>query len=294
MIQRNFIPGSEWLYFKLYTGPKSADRLLADVIRPTATQLQDDQNIKDFFFLRSADPAPHIRLRFRIGNAGDYAAVFAAVHRTFSACVDNGLLAKVTCDTYRRELERYGFHTMELSETLFGIDSRSVLELLSLLSEATDPESDRWQLSLSLLDDMLAAFGYDTEAKSALLESVSQRFRREFGCDRQPFSKQLDDKYRTHRTQIEATFAPDWHTAGPYADILERRKTEITALALQFQEQENAGRLTVSMNSLIPSYLHMTMNRLFRSKNRQFEMVIYHFLDKYYKSALARKKYMKR
>ena len=40
----------------------------------------------------------------------------------------------------------------------------------------------------------------------------------------------------------------------------------------------------------LPSYIHMTMNRLWADKNRMYELVIYDFLVRYYKSYIAREK----
>lgn len=293
MIQRNFIPGSEWLYFKLYTGHKSADRLLTEVIRPLVSDLLSDGSVGDFFFIRYSDPKPHVRLRLRIPTPEHYGRVFQAVSAAFGSCIENGLLTDVVCDTYRRELERYGTRTMELSESLFGIDSRAMLDLLPLLSEAADPEHSRWLLSLNLLDDLLGAFGCDIEAKSALLESVSRGFRREFGCDKQPYSKQLDNKYRDKRVWIDATLGNSPEMAAPYTKALTARREEMMLIADQIRSMGHDERIEVPLDSLLGSYMHMTMNRLFRSKNRQFELVIYHFMDKYYRSALAREKYMK-
>ena len=42
---------------------------------------------------------------------------------------------------------------------------------------------------------------------------------------------------------------------------------------------------------LMGSYIHMLINRLFKSKQRLHEMVIYDFLFRYYKSEIAKKKY---
>lgn len=291
MTRRTFIPGSEWLYFKLYTGHKSADRLLTDVIRPMVSQLLGDGHIADFFFIRYSDPKPHVRLRLRISASEHYGQVFQAVSAAFGGCIENGLLADVVCATYQRELERYGSRTMETAERLFGVDSRAVIGLLAQITAAEDPEQDRWLLSLNLLDDMLTLFGYDMTAKSRLMEQVSMGFRREFGCDKQPYSKQLDDKYRAHRTVIEAALANRPDMAGSYARVLNTRRDEMIPLADEIGRMGRNGEAEVPLDSLLESYMHMTMNRLFRSKNRQFEMVIYHFLAKYYKSALARMKY---
>lgn len=292
MTQRTFIPGSEWLYFKLYTGHKSADRLLTDIIQPMTSKLLNDGSIADFFFIRYSDPKPHVRLRFRIAATDHYGRIFQATTAAFGECIDNGLLADVVCATYQRELERYGSRTIEVAERLFGADSRAVIGLLEHLAEVEDPEQDRWLLSLRLLDDTLTLFGCDMETKSTLMEQVSLDFRSEFGCNKQPYSKQLDDKYRAHRELIETTLGNGRVTDNIYAKLLSARRKEMEPIAGELRRLELDGEVQVPFDSLLRSYMHMTMNRLFRSKNRMFEMVIYHFLSKYYKSALARMKYV--
>lgn len=42
MIKRTFLPGSEWVYLKLYTGAKTADELLTDYISPLLNQMLDE------------------------------------------------------------------------------------------------------------------------------------------------------------------------------------------------------------------------------------------------------------
>ena len=49
----------------------------------------------------------------------------------------------------------------------------------------------------------------------------------------------------------------------------------------------------LSIDSLLASYIHMMMNRLFKSKNRLHELVLYEFLYRYYKGEQAKEKYIK-
>ena len=63
-IQRNFSIGSEWLYYKLYTGHKTADFILTEVIKPLTEEFLEKGLIDKWFFIRYADPKHHIRLRF--------------------------------------------------------------------------------------------------------------------------------------------------------------------------------------------------------------------------------------
>jgi hypothetical protein len=38
-IQRTFILGDRWLYYKIYTGPKTCDAVLTEIIKAVAEQL---------------------------------------------------------------------------------------------------------------------------------------------------------------------------------------------------------------------------------------------------------------
>jgi len=49
----------------------------------------------------------------------------------------------------------------------------------------------------------------------------------------------------------------------------------------------------INVNDLLKSYLHMMTNRLFYSKNRLHELILYDFMYRYYTSEIARNKYRK-
>lgn len=276
------------MYFKLYTGFKSADTFLTVYLNPVLKVLQSRQAIQGFFFIRYLDPDPHLRLRLWVSGSKQYAVIFETMHQSLAACMKEGLLSKVMCDTYYRELERYGQDTMELSEALFCIDSSHILDLLGELKQVEQSEQIRWGISLHLLDDLLVAAGYDIVARCQLLEKVSRSFMAEFKCDKQPYSKQLNDKYRACRSQIEQVMTPGYLSTR-LTECLDNRKKELTAVLHRINEKcERGGE--VSLDRLLESYMHMTMNRWFRSKNRVYELVIYQFLFRYYKSMLSRQR----
>ena len=58
-MKRTFILGEEWLYYKLYTGTKTADLLLADVIGPLCKTFIANGWIDKWFFIRYHDPESH-------------------------------------------------------------------------------------------------------------------------------------------------------------------------------------------------------------------------------------------
>ena len=60
-------------------------------------------------------------------------------------------------ETYQREVERYGFDTMHLSEEIFFHQSVAVLNFISML-DGDDGEQYRWQVALKAIDLFLMAF----------------------------------------------------------------------------------------------------------------------------------------
>lgn len=289
MIQRSYIPGSPWLYFKIYTGHKTADDILVGRMRPIIDKLLRQEDIDKFFFIRYDDPDFHLRFRVHISGSQSYAAVFNQFYSAMQPCIDNGQVAKILCDTYYREIERYGDKTMELLEELFWIDSLAIILLLSTISTVStdDKEQIRWKLSLNLLDDTLSAFGLDLKERHDLMERMSENFKREFGFINHTFTKQLNDKYRMFRNTIKTCISdPQYDHA--VKDVLSDRKRKMSEVAERIRAVLPTNSMGPNLDELLSSIQHMTMNRWFRSKNRKHELVIYDFLSRDYESNVAR------
>lgn len=242
MIQRKFIPGSQWLYFKIYTGVKTADEVLAHTIRPFLRELYAERWIDGSFFIRYNDPDFHIRLRLHIDRFENYAPIFRRFEALFQPLVENGAVIRVLCDTYVREIERYGANTMEPVERLFGIDSGAILELLEKIEELpTDTrETTRWQLALALLDDTMTAFGKTPDEKKTLFSRMAENFKKEFGFTSHSFTKQINDKYRRYRADIEKALS-DREMFTDYDAILQPRKSEIGKVAAEISRINPPG-----------------------------------------------------
>lgn len=289
MIRRKFIPGSRWLYFKIYTGIKTADEVATRTLLPLLRELYEAKLIDDWFFIRYTDPDFHLRLRLLVARPEHYAAIFARIGSSVEPLVDNGAVVKVVCDTYVREIERYGAGTMEAVERLFGIDSRAVLELLDRVAEepADRRETVRWQLALLLLDDAMTAFGREPEEKLRLFSNMAGNFKQEFGFTSHPFTRQINDKYRRYRAEIEKGLSVREPFAA-YEPVLRRRRAELERVAAEILRIKDEDAAPPSTDELLGSIAHMTMNRWFRTGNRQFELVVYDFLSKYFESSVAR------
>lgn len=271
MPQRRFSIGSEWLYLKVYTGEKSSDALLVQDLYPVIRQLLANHIISQFFFIRYQDPDSHLRLRF-LGNphVEFYHHVIRAVERVLHAHVQTGVVHKIQTDTYQRELERYGVTHIGLCESLFHADSLATLDFLSRAGETCD-ESMRFGFAACRIDQLLTNTGLDLAERRCLLEKLKEGFFAEFNGDG-PLRKQLNDKYRLYRPLIQQSI----ELTGPLDEVN-------TGLRAAFPE-------TTQRYSVLGSLIHMTVNRIFPSKQRAYELILYHCLTKYYESACAKQR----
>ena len=109
-VQRDFILGDQWFYFKLYTGVKTADTLLLEVIQPLRQYLLENKLIDKWFFIRYSDPDFHLRIRFSLQNRQALGIVISKLNELVKPYLENKLISSMQVDTYSRELERYAKH----------------------------------------------------------------------------------------------------------------------------------------------------------------------------------------
>ncbi|TWV99784.1 lantibiotic dehydratase [Chitinophaga pinensis] len=279
--QRHFPPGSEWLYVKIYAGINTAEKILTTVIKPMVEHLMRDGVIEQWFFIRYTDPEDHIRIRFHHANRKDFwTIVLAGLHERLAAAIDPGLIHRIQTDTYVRELERYGATTMAVSERIFCYDSEAVLGCADLL-EGEEGEHFRWLLAIRGVDMLMDDFGYTLSRKSTYLKRLQQHFFREFGAG-QSLQTQLNAGYRKHMRQISSFLDPQQDIDNEIEEaiqLLEKRSSHI--------RQAIKDVAVHTWDELLSSYIHMFLNRMLSSNQRKHELVIYHFLSKYYESRVA-------
>ena len=290
-LKRGFVLGEEWIYYKFYSGAKTADRILEEAIKPAVNHLLIKNKIDHWFFIRYADPDLHLRIRLHFAKPGSVGIIVRTIYKLISKFLEQELIWKVQTDTYQREIERYGLFTMELSEQIFFLDSNLFVNVFPYLKNP-DGETQRWHFALKSIDNLLDCFQLSIEDKLRLLEGFKDNLGREFGINR--FIKgQLDEKFAKERKGIEQCLNLTTENESSIATILPLlfvHKESVLPIAKEIlklcKEQPNG----VHVNELIGSYIHMMMNRIFRSKQRTHELVIYDFLWRYYKSTIARLK----
>jgi len=274
MIQQNFLPGDDWLYFKVYTGTTVADTILTDAIGQLAIKWLDEKAIDKWFFIRYSDPDFHLRVRFHVADKAKYGQLMHDFNIAFKPFVDNDLAWNIQINTYQRELKRYGADNYETFETLFYIESDAVVTLLEMI-EGEEGEQIRWLFALKKIDNLLDfVFKTDVSKKLSFIKLLADSFAAEFNMDKQ-LRKQINKKYKANELMI-ASFLNTQYALPEYAPVYELLQKTNLRISNTLQKMHLPEQVVASV-------LHIGINRIFKSDNRLFELLMYQFLFLYYR-----------
>lgn len=286
-IQRNYSIGSEWLYFKLYTGTKMADSVLTQAIKPLVELLLNEKLIDKWFFIRYADPEKHLRFRVHLTDLSALGHVFLQIKNAIQSFENEGIIWKMQVDTYQREIERYGAEVMELTETIFFEDSKAILWMIDH-TWGEEREVIRWQWCLKLIDTFLSDFGLSLTDKKNLLERMKTSFANEFNINKD-LKLQLDQRFRTNRNAIELILNDTLDEAHEYAPLfkfIDLKSENTKSLLKQIKMLKSEDNYLKYLSDMI----HMMVNRTIGDNQRTHELLLYDFLFRYYHAEMAKSK----
>lgn len=286
-IQRNFSVGSEWLYFKFYLGPKVADIVLSQAIKPLVEQLIEEQLIDKWFFIRYADPEKHVRFRVHLPDTNAIGKIFLMLKNAIQPFEKEEVMWKVQVDSYQREIERYGANVMELTESIFFEDSKAIIALIDQ-TWSEEREIIRWQWCLKLIDTYLTDFGLLLSEKKNLMDKIKSSFANEFDTNKD-LKLQLDQRFRNNRSVIEQILDSslnETHEYAPLFDCIYVKSTNTKSVI----EQVKALKSETELMKYLSDTIHMTVNRTISDNQRTHELVMYDFLFRYYQAETAKNK----
>jgi thiopeptide-type bacteriocin biosynthesis protein len=271
-IQRSYIPGDKWVYYKIYCGINTADSLLVNTIAPIGEQLIKENVIDQWFFIRYADPDQHLRIRFHLNDTAFIGKVMEAIRISLDSYIKNQLVRDLQIGTYHREMERYGENTIEELESYFYHDTKVIIKII----QESNTEEIRFERVLTFLDQIIDVFIPNLETKLAFLERLQQSYKSEFQINN--FGKKaLGKKYRSFKSN--SSIIPLEIDLSPF---------KATHKILDTLHKE--GQLQVPLENLLASIIHMHVNRVFQSRQRLYEMVLYDFLHQKTRSDFYKKK----
>ena len=281
--QRRFQPGTEWLYANLYGPAAAADRVLADHVGPLAARLREAGLVDRWFFIRYADPGRHLRVRFHGRPRELLTEVLPALHDATAPALAEGLLYRISLDTYEREIERYGgIEGVELMERASEADSDAVIAILAHTPSAIE----RRHLAIA----SLAALYHDAELGVQARHACCIRLRSTWAPGGgASLGALLGAHERSERAQVAKTVAALGRDDAPLTiEPLRRRSVTLAPVLSRLRSLEDEGILEQPFDEIVCSLAHMSVNRILKRAANHDELRVHDALARLYEGQIAR------
>jgi len=265
--KRKFFPGEGWVYLKIYGSGSCLQQITRQYLMKIMKTIKGNDGRSQWFFLRYADPKPHLRIRIK-SDVMDIDDVLKVFRSNLGDLMDTDRIWKIVVDTYQREVERYDPRYIDLCEDIFAIDSWFVLDYCAQKGHAS--EKERILACLRLCGLYFSAFGFGLEDQHRFLKEGRDMFSAEFGANKAHrlfFSKY----FRQMEDEIDR-FAGDFN-GDPQLQSLFREYAEQLGRAVAHVPLD--GGIEQTLRSVI----HMNILRLFPSGNRKYEYFVYSILE---------------
>lgn len=291
----SYSTGDEWLYYKFYCGERVGEKLLNQAIKPIVDELETNNLIDKWFFIRYADKdGHHLRFRIHLNDLTKFSECVFIIKKHIQPFENNLLIWKTQTDTYLRELQRYGFKSIGPTETLYYNDSECTVKFADMI-EGDAGERVRWLFSLLSMDHLLNDFGFNLKQKMQLLNAAKTSFGKEFNKTG-ALNKQVNELYSENMSNIEVFLNENTKSDiySPLWKILSERSLKNKNVVEELKSLAAKNILPGGLENTVLSYLHMVCNRIFLAKQRIHEMVVYDMLFKYYSKQLHTQKKVKK
>lgn len=272
-------PSSEWLYFKIYAGAATVEKLLCEKLPVLLSEWKSTGKISRFFFLRLTDPDYHLRLRVSPTDYSMIGAIMASFNDFFAEELTSGFIQKVQIDTYRREIERYGGPLIIPSEALFSIDSELVIRLKQILVAEVNKDFE-WLLMFRVMTVYLEVFGLEGKELQQFLRERCDTFSHIFNANKLQ-KRSLTQRYLNSQVMLREMME---NIGTPFSDQLKLYQTMewFRAALIAWYTEHFTDVNQATRRELLRSYLHMFVLRFSSGKNKLHEHVLFFFLERYY------------
>lgn len=267
--ERVHLPGSEWLFLKLY-GPRGREEeLIGWHLREFCARAEQEGIARESFFMRYADPDHHVRLRFHAAPTEISNRLFPWVSEWARQMQAEGLLTRLVIDTYDPEIERYGGPGLiALAERAFSADSRVVAEWLAR-HRMGQMSMELTMLGVISIVDMAEQFGLSLVDQLRWFDTrVSpKKYVHEFRQDRRQYLRLIDPDAQHEGLRSHADGGWIRHT-------LLQRQDAFRSYAAEIRKLEQQGDASQSMDSILASMVHLHLNRLLGTDRPQEDRVM--------------------
>ncbi len=282
---RSFSIPSDWMYYKIYCGERTANKLLTQNLLPVIRKMKNDGLIQKWFFIRYRDTDFHLRIRFELTDPNN----FDTVNRIFQDILEEAFqlktVWKIQLENYEREIEKYGNNFIVNAEGLFDADSKITAEFL----QNPNNEDDLKQIHFAtiLTDTLLDDFNLTLENKSEILKRISEEALHKFDLQKEDRNK-INLKYRGIKDQFEDTLTKrNYASIFPDTNIGELLKNRSVSNKMYIKDLHD--KCVFEQEEILKNLIHMSCNRLFTAEVYKYELLVYAFLQKFYRSKINRK-----
>jgi len=279
------------IYAKIYGGPMLLDRFLVRHLAPMLAERRQCGALDHWHFVRYSDARSHLRVRLFASELAEVTSLIASLESVCGAR-ELGQGSALVFAQYEPEEWRYGGSaSLRKCERLFCIDSECVAQILAAASEWSpsadisgvsgneDGESGRWLVAAVSLHSFLGDLGLDSLAIAAFVERAAGGYAQEFRLHA-GHMKAINTLYRRVGRTLERSLGEE--VSGPLGELLtamlNTRRHQVASLISDVRRLSTNGTIGAPFDDIVCSLAHMHCNRLFASRQRQQEAVLFQLL----------------
>lgn len=252
-------PGGDWLYFEIYCHPNYMDELMLEVVKPLIAN--HTQRIKNWFFVRYNEDGDHLRLRVQLHDPCDSSKIVPELSASLHSDLELGLVSDFLIKTYKRESERYRDLNMEMVESHFCFDSEFVSSILPLKFSS----GQLFKLVESAIVQILKSGVVQADYLNAWISTTSECYNAEFELKPSDF--------KVMNQACERYYEMEFPKLAAYEKSCFENFT--TSFIRCLSKCKASKRQNIFVN-----FLHMHFNRLFTTRQREYEMNFYFLMNK--------------
>ncbi len=268
----------QWLYFKIYCHPISANNILSNYIHPLIAKYDKAGKIIEWFWVRYNDPDHHIRLRLKPASEMT-GFLFEVFSKKLQQLTDNGVVQYFKTDTYLQELDRYPAALINTIEAVFKYSSYDVFCFIKKMQGKNLTDDDLLIEAVTALKQILLLFNFEDNQKNTFCKIRFEAFYKEFGHPK-ALKPELEILTKKLNTTIE-----DKNSSRFHSKYQQQLKAAIKTLYTGIGKKQH-----FTIEKLAADIIHMHFNRLFTHQQRYFEMVTYFITYRHYEIAFFKAK----
>lgn len=261
--ERLKLPFDQWLYLKLYGVASNIEDLISFDVSRYCEEKVSKGDIDKYFFMRYADPVPHLRLRLNAPRE-KLLELYPEIQDWLKSLMEKGLMNRYVIDSYDREVERYGgSKLMDVAENLFYFDS-IVVEAILREQRLNNLNFTKEFIGMVSIIHYIENYGveYDKQVEFLRSQIKSSDYREDFNKNRKEYMElcNSNNNWENLRATEEGTLL---------LNILNKRWD----IVKNYSEKINKSLKDIEKYSILDSIIHLHCNRLF-GIDREFEIKV--------------------